>query len=258
VRENAFDSLRRIRTVTETLVALLALLGIAFCCGASEPLQSSEARAAFERGEFARAAELFGREAAERPSVAAFHNLGTAQWQLGQVGPAVLSWERALWLYPFAKAPSASLEFARYEAQLEAPAPRWHEAASKWLPRDAWAWLAAGAFWTAASLWLLPGVLGWRQRDWSNAAAAGCLGVFVLTLPAMAGVNSRTQIAVVLDAATPLKLTPTREGQVVTRLPAGEMVRVQRTRDTHLLVRLGGGTTGWVEAARVGKMSNDE
>jgi tetratricopeptide (TPR) repeat protein len=236
-------------------LAVLTLLGITFCCGASE---ASGARAAFERGEFARAAELFEKEAVARPSVAAFHNLGTAQWQLGQVGPAVLSWERALWLDPFAKAPSASLEFARYEAQLETPVTRWHEAASKWLPRDAWAWLAAGAFWTAAAAWLLPGVLGWRQRDWSNAAAAGCLGVFVLTLPAMAGIHSRTHLAVVLDAATSLKLTPTREGQVVTRLPAGEMVRVQRTRGTHLLVRLGGGTTGWVEAARVGKMSNDE
>lgn len=77
------------------------------------------------------------------------------------------------------------------------------------------------------------------------------LGIFLLSLPANYGAWTRTSLGLVLEAETPLRLTPTAEGEATTRLAAGEPARVLRSRGKYLLLRTRL-TTGWVERSKFG------
>jgi hypothetical protein len=235
------------------MVMLLATLS-----GAAHAADSfSSGIEAYKVGNYSTAAEAFADEGKVQPSVAAFHNLGNAEWQLGHVGPAILAWERAQSLGPWEAAPKYNLRFARHTAQIEAPRLRWHEAASTWLPMNAWAWVVAISFWLAASALVLPTALRWRRSVWYQAFAAGSFGVFLMTLPGLAGVQSRLGLVVVLESQTPLRLTPTREAQMFTRLAAGEVARVERERGDYTYVRLASDAAGWVEAGRLGRIAGN-
>lgn len=217
---------------------------------------------AFEEGtqaylaeDFNRAADQFRAAASVTSSAGAFHNLGNAEWKRGQAGPAILAWERAQWLDPYAANTRANLRFARRAAQLDAPALSWFEHCSTWLPVNAWALLAGASFWMAVAMLVLPGVLRWRKAEWHQALAAACFALFLLTLPALLGVHTRTKLGVALARPVPLRLTPTREAQTLGHLPAGEMVRLERERGSYLFIRAGNDAAGWVEQTQFGRVS---
>ncbi len=216
---------------------------------ASEFAQGYEAYVA---GAYAPAAEAFRKAARSEPSHGAYHNLGNAEWKRGQPGEAILAWEKAQWLSPYSASTRVNLRFARLKAQLPSPSLGWHEICSAWLPVNAWALLAAASLWLTLALVLLPGILRWRKADWHHALAAACLAVFLLTLPALVGVQDRARLGVIRAKDTPLRLTPTLEAQVLGRLPAGEVVRKERERGGYVYVRLASEAAGWVDRAQFG------
>ena len=127
---------------------------------------------------------------------------------------------------------------------------------STWLPMHSWAWIGALSFWTAIGATLLPGIFGWRKSTWQQAIAAAALTIFLLSVPALFGLQSRSRLGFVLQKDCPLRLTATNEGQVVTRLSAGEPVRLRRSRGNFCLVRTSH-TTGWLNHADVGLISQN-
>jgi hypothetical protein len=236
-----------------TLVRLFAILALLWTSGLRAETAFQQGCSAYESGDHPRAEAIFSALAdGPRPAAGVLRNLGNAQWKNGRTGPAILSWERAAWISPFDSDARNNLRFARHVAQLNAPELAWHEAASTWLPVNVWPWLAMGALWFAASLLVLPGVFGWTRREWHQALVAAALAVFLLTLPAIAGVQGRTHLGVILSRDTPLRLTPTRDAQILMKLPAGEMARRVRTRGDYTLVRISGTTTGWIRNSELG------
>ncbi len=209
---------------------------------------------AYAAGGYEQATTAFREAIAVAPSSGALHNLGDAEWQLGRVGPALLAWERAQWLDPYNANTRANLRFARKAAQLDAPDLAWYEICSKWLPVDAWAWMAGISLWSAIALVMLPGILRWRKADWHQGLAAAGFAVFLLTVPAMIGVNSRSKLGVVLARETPLLLTPTPDAQVLTKLPAGEMARAERQRGAYIYIRSGNEAAGWVDRSQFSRI----
>lgn len=207
---------------------------------------------AYATGAYEQAVSSFGQLATNQPSSGAFHNLGNAEWKRGQAGEAILAWERAQWLNPFNANARANLRFARHVAQLGGPSLTWYEICSTWLPVNAWPWLAAASFWLALAMVLLPGILRWRKADWHQALAAGGLAVFLLTVPALIGVHTRAKLGVIRAKDTLLRLTPTHEAQALTKLSAGEVVRLERERGGYVYVRAGSDAAGWVESAQFG------
>jgi tetratricopeptide (TPR) repeat protein len=205
----------------------------------------------YESGHFEKAADLFGKAAAHSPGPGSLYNLGNADWRAGRPGPAVLAWEQAQWLDPFVRNATANLRFARRSLQLDAPDLSWYEICSTWLPVDAWPCLACVTFWLALAMVLLPGMFRWRRAGWQQGLAAASFAVFLLTLPALVGVHTRTRLGVVISAETPLRLTPTSEAQALTRLPAGTVGRVEARHGIYVLVRCGA-YRGWLEAAQLG------
>ena len=97
----------------------------------------------------------------------------------------------------------------------------------------------------------LPGILRRRKATWQQAIAAVGLMVFLLSVPALFGIQTRSRLGFVLQKDTPLRLTPTLEAQAVTRLAAGEPARWVRARGNYVLVRTSR-TLGWVEQKQLG------
>lgn len=210
----------------------------------------TEGTKVYAAGGFKPAAEIFQRAAQLQPASGVLHNLGNAEYLTGRVGPAILAWERAHWLDPYFANTTANLRFARKKAQLDEPALAWYEICSTWLPVNVWSWLACVSLWLAAGMVLLPGIFHWRKADWHQGLAAGGFAVFLVTLPALVGVETRSQLGVVLEKETRLRLTPTQEAQTLTRLPEGEVARVERQRGDYFYVRLANDAAGWVDGER--------
>lgn len=255
-----FNRSQSARSCRWTLGIRLAALAVAsgLQSGAAAPAASTNdfetACVVYRAGVFDQAAEMFAAVAQARPSVGAYQNLGNAEWRRGRAGEAILAWEQARWLSPFNADVKANLRFARRATQLAAPELAWYEMCSTWLPVDAWAWIASGAFWLAVGLTVVPHLLGWRKAEWHQAVAAAGFAVFLLTLPALAGVQSRSLLGVIRTPDTPLRLTPTREAQVLVKLAPGETARLERARGDYLLVRVGNDTTGWVRREQFGRI----
>ncbi len=208
---------------------------------------------AYRDGDYARAAEDFRQSVTLQPSSGALQNLGNAEWQRHRTGPAILAWEQALWLDPFNKAARQDLRFARKTAQLEEPDLTWYEVISSWLPATWWAWIPGVGLWLAVGMGMLPGILRRRKTTWHQAIAACGLMVFLLSIPAHIGVETRSRLGFVLEKDTPLRLTPTLDAQAVTRLAPGEPARWVRARGDYVLLRTGR-TLGWVKRDQFGLM----
>jgi hypothetical protein len=208
-------------------------------------------------GQFPEAAAAFEKGAQARPACGALVNLGIANWRRGHAGAAILAWEQAQWIAPFDSRAGANLKFARQAAQVDPPQLKWFEAASMWLPPDAWVWLAGAGLWLAVGMMTLPGILRLRKAGWQQALAALAFGLFLFSMTANLGVVSRTQIGFVLKKDTPLLLTPTREAEVVSTLNAGDPARRIRTRGDYFFIRTAF-AAGWVSRKQFGLICPDQ
>ena len=240
---------------------LMVSLLLAFLAGQSVGAADS-AEALFDQGiqayvagGFAQAATNFREASARRITAGTLHNLGNAAWQSGRPGAAILAWEQAQWINPFNPDTRGNLRFARKAAQVESPELTWYEICSAWLPVNAWAWLATISFWVAAAMVILPGLLRWRKADWHQGLAAAGFAVFLITLPALVGVHTRSRLGVVVAAATPLRLTPTQQAQILAKLPAGESARLERARGNYVFIRTAT-AGGWVERGQFGLVAS--
>ena len=197
-------------------------------------------------GQFPEAAAAFEKSAAAQPAAGTLVNLGLAEWQRGRAGPAILAWERAQWIDPFNGRAEANLKFARDVAQVDVPQLTWYETVSTWLPPNEWMWLASVTFWLSVGLLILPGIFRRRITGWQQWLAALSFGVFLFSLTGNFGVASRTHIGFVLKKNSPLLLTPTHEGEVVSTLAAGEPARRLREHGQYVFVRTLSGS-GWMD-----------
>jgi hypothetical protein len=205
----------------------------------------------YRAGDYAGAVKAFQQSTRQQLASGTLQNLGNAEWKLGRTGAAILAWERALWLDPFNEPARMDLRFARRTAQLEVPELAWYEVISTWLPANWWAWIAGASLWLAVGMVMLPGILRLRKATWHQAIAAFCLMVFLLSVPAYLGLQTRSRIGFVLQPDPLLRLPPTHEAQAVTRLAAGEPARLVRTRGNYVLLRTNR-SLGWVEREQFG------
>lgn len=257
-----FNKQRRLDATQLRKIAAVLCLLLAVCLGGlcrAETATSGQdlfqqGSASYATNGFESAAELFEKAALVSTAPGTLHNLGNAEWQSGRPGPAILAWERAQWLNPFKRDARNNLRFARKTRQLDAPELAWYEVCSTWLPVNAWGWIACASFWLSVAMIMLPGILRWRKTDWHQGIAAAGFAIFLLTLPALAGVHTRTKLGIVMLPETPLRLTPTSEAQILTRLPAGETARLERQRGAYVFIRTGS-AAGWVERAQFGLVS---
>jgi tetratricopeptide (TPR) repeat protein len=202
-------------------------------------------------GQYPAAAQAFRNSLIQQPASGTLLNLGISEWRRGRVGEAVLSWEQAALLDPFNHDARNNLLFAREVAQLEPPDFTWYEVASTWLPANTWAWIAGESLWLTVAMVTLPGILRVRKNAWHQSLAALGLVVFLLSIPAYAGVVSRAEFGIVLKKNTQLRLTPTDDAETVATLSAGETARKTRAQGDYYFIRTQRGS-GWIEQKQFG------
>jgi hypothetical protein len=233
------------------LFLLMALVGAARLNFAGTNDFFAQGIGEYRAGHFPAAAKAFAAANARQPAVGALLNQGITEWQRGHVGSAILAWEQARWIDPFCTAANQNLAFARRVAQVGAPELKWFETASTWLPPNLWVWLAGTSLWLAVGAVTLPGLFRRRKSGRLQTLAALGLGAFLFCFAANLGVVSRTHIGFVVSKETPLLLTPTRTGEVITTLSDGEPVRCLRRHGNYWLAQTPDGM-GWIAREQMG------
>ena len=246
---------RIISAALKCSLPLLVAFALQLPAIASVPDAFQAGTQAYLGGNFPEAATLYRQSANASPAPGTLHNLGNAEWKSGRPGPAILAWEQAQWLTPSSANTRANLRFARHSAQLESPSLSWFEICSTWLPVNAWLCVASLSLWLAVAMMLLPGIFRWKKSDWQQGLAAGGFAIFLVTVPALLGIHSRSKLGVLLPKQTALRLTPTKEAQTLGQLPAGEIARLELERGDYVYVRAGNDAAGWVERSQFGLIS---
>ena len=230
---------------------MLGLLAVAQICRATADASFHAGVIAYEAGQFDLASRGFSDSLVGHAGSGTLVNLGLANWRGRRTGEAMLAWERANWLDPFNGAASENLLYARETTAVNPPELTWFEQASTWLPANWWTWFAGGSLWLAVALVTLPGFFRVRKAGWHQTVSALALGIFLLSLAPSIGIVTRSNVGVVLENNTMLRLTPTQSAEEIAVLPPGETVRVLRQRKSYLLVRTQNGN-GWVERRSIG------
>ena len=237
--------------IRKHLLLMLALLAFAPNSPAEVETRFRAGIIAYQNGEFALASQAFQDSLAVQPASGTLLNLGLAEWHQGRTGTAILAWEQAAWLDPFNREAQNNLLYARENFQVNPPELTWFEQASTWLPADIWTWIAGGSLWLAVGMVTVPAFFRRRKADWHQTLAALTLGVFLLSLAPSVGIFTRSQIGIVTEKNTSLRLTPAPSSEVIASLPPGEPVRELRRRGNYLFIHTQNGN-GWIERRQIG------
>jgi len=248
--------------------ARLALVACAWLAGpaAAETPEEllSRGNTAYEQGQYDAAAEAYRnvlRYGVKDPM--AEYNLGNAEFRLGNLGQAVLHYERARRMSPLDPDIETNLAFARAACfdHVELP-PRnavlgFIETLQNRLGPDRQAWLVLALFWLVAALvafglsrpgawsawqgWLLAVLL---------AAVTLCAVSWAMTLNRLEGVRW----AVVLEPAAEVRAGPGANNATLFTVHQGLTVEIRAERDEWLQVSLPNGLSGWIERQATGEV----
>ncbi|HXV76655.1 MAG TPA: tetratricopeptide repeat protein [Candidatus Polarisedimenticolaceae bacterium] len=242
------------------------LLRIGCAClalGTAAPAAADSPERIFERGNSAYDAGAYAEAADAYRTLLKYqildprleYNLGNAEFRLGNLGRAILHYERARRLDPSDRDIQANLAFAR-SLRLDRVPPAERPAAVAWvvgiqdrLGPDPQAWTLV------ALLWLLGAVVAWGLAErgrWS-----GGLGWCSATLALLIGLTSmswyatHTRVegqttAVVVDEATEVLAGPGQNNATLATIHEGLDVEVWGERNEWIQVRLPNGVSGWV------------
>ncbi|HTM19259.1 MAG TPA: BatD family protein, partial [Kofleriaceae bacterium] len=257
------------RTTSAALIFLAALPAPAPTASA-DPLD--EARAAYQEAmassdrdlrtaRFGRAAALLGEQAAahpDRPELLA--DWGNAALGAGDLGTAVLAWRRALRLDPGHERARANLDWSRKQQPSWLPRPPgrgavdtlffWHERTTRAQRHLA----AAVAFAFAVILWL-----PWRVRRRRLLRRLSILpaAVWLTLIISLLVERDTSHDAVVVTDQVVLRSADGSGAPAAlpNPIPAGAEVTVREQRDAWTRVALADGTTGWLPASAVTRIS---
>jgi tetratricopeptide (TPR) repeat protein len=214
----------------------------------------------YQEGDFAAAADAYEAVlAAGFDSPDLHYNLGNAYFKIGELGPAILAWERALERAPGDADVAANLGLARsLTADVVEPLPRlWLVSVISWwvdlLPRGllivtvAGAWLlATGA--TIARV-LARGRKARRRAGWLAIAGGVAVVVLGMNLAVRELGLARPDRAVILAEAVPVRSAPADDDNLTLfEVHEGTVVRIDQRAGEWAEIVLADGKVGWVRA----------
>jgi len=229
----------------KTFVVLLAL-----ACAASAQPSTDQADLALAEGLYEEAIRLY-LEARERdgPSAELLAHLADAYAGAGDVGHAVLGYERALQLAPRAGAVRGRLEDLRRREGLDGDAGRGWRDFHRYLTRREWTAVAA----TAAAL-LLAVLVGRRRLGKPVIARLAALSLLT-ALPAATAITrltlERHRAIVVTPEEVPLRRLPDEDAEETGNVRPGQVVWTTRSLSGSVRVSTPRGAAGWIPQAAV-------
>lgn len=217
----------------------------------------------YQDGDYAGAVELYERILESGLESGELHyNLGNAWFRLGELGPAMLHYERARRIMPRDDDLAANIELARsLTVDRVTPLPAfWLFAVARWwidlLPRPALLGVVA-LTWLVAMAALIVSVIGrgdsmlvWSRR---TAAVAGVATlVFGLSLMARELDVGRPDEAIVMAEEAAVRSAPSDDDELlIFTVHEGTKVRVERRSDAWAEIVLEDGKVGWIRSDRL-------
>jgi len=214
----------------------------------------AQANQRYEAGDFAGAAALYEQIVrAGGDDGRVYYNLGNAYFKAGQLGKAVLSYERARRLLPRDEDIQANLAFARSQVK---GGPVLPNSGAAWeaigrlhdgLRPDEKAWLALGLYLLVVGCGLIA-LFAWRWRRPASIAAV-VLGVLLLATLVSFGIGvyeqERVNHAIVVASQAAVYSGPGESYLLETTLGEGNAVVVEETRGAWCRLSLAGNLQGW-------------
>jgi len=182
---------------------------------------------------------------------------------LGNLGRAILHYERAKRLDPVEGDIRANLDFARsvcfdrVEAPQQAAIVQWMHAAQNRLGPDRQAWIAVAMAWIVVALvaWCFSRPGGWSAaHGWMLAALLLVLVVSVSSWHATVGRLDRDSSAVVLDDVVEVLAGPGYNNPALFTVHEGLTLQIRAEREEWLQVSLPNGLNGWIAKESVEKV----
>ena len=218
---------------------------------AAEGEAFARGNAEYAAGRFEEAAELYeSAVAAGESNAALFYNLGNAWYRAGDLGRAILNYQRALALEPRHPEAAANLRLVRDKARaLELRAPWWEGIANR-ATTTHFAVTGAVGFWVAA--FAAATLLLRRRRSATTiavcafgllACAIGVTGAYVLET----GTHGAA-LAIVTDPKVDARLATADNANTVLTLPPGSEIKIISTRGDWIYAALPNEQRGWIPA----------
>lgn len=183
-------------------------------------------------------------------SASLFYNLGNAAYRAGDLGRAILNYERALALEPHHPEALANLRLVRDKARALELRSSWWDRAANFGTSSQYSIAAAACFWLAAFA-----LAAWLLRRRRSSAAPLCF-VFALLLFAGAvaalygretGQNGR-DLAIVVGKSIEARLATADNAGTVLALPPGSEIKILNTRGDWIYAALPNDLRGWLPA----------
>ena len=229
----------------------------------TSPEQTWEAaNAAYNNGDFARAAELYESILGNQlHSAELYYNLGNAYYKQEMLGKAIVNYNRALRLAPSDEDIVHNLEYATQETKdniEEIPTfflISWVRAFRNIMGSNAWtiiSLLTLVLTLLAALIYLLAERLSLRKTGFYSMCVAAIISIVSTTFAyqtRQALVNSNE--AVIMSSAVPVKSSPDRAATDLFVLHEGTKLSLGERIDGWVEIQIADGRKGWVESSRI-------
>lgn len=234
------------------VLALLVFVGIAASAAFAQGTDAfAKANEEYAAGRFRDAIELYdGIVRTGEYSAAVFYNLGNARYRAGDLGQAILNYERALALEPHHPETETNLRLVRDKARALELRKTNVERIAGWFTAGQYTMAAAVSFWLAA--FVLAARVFARRRSRTLTA------VFVIALlvgcGAMAALRALERgshgsaLAIVVGNKIDARLATADNAGTVLALPPGSEVRILSTRGDWVYAALPNDLRGWIPA----------
>lgn len=235
----------------------ILLAAAALCLNIAPPVRAAadtafaKANADYAAGNFPAAISGYESLVKDRQwNASLFYDLGNAYFRSGDLGHAILNYERALALDPNQPEARANLQLVRDHARALELAPGWVEEHLGFLTPTQYAWLGAVAFWSAAAI--LCGLYFAQRRAvvWifalllSGTVAAGA----AFALYRFETGRSGRDVAIITRKNIQARLATAESAGTVLVLPPGSEIKILSTRGDWLYADLPNDLQGWIPA----------
>jgi tetratricopeptide (TPR) repeat protein len=249
------------RALYQFLMGLCCCLLFLFCSQnvwADEQLQQTrfqDAVSAYNKGEYKQAIEGFEALATQGISSALLYNLGNSYAQAGQVGRAILNYERALRLAPGDSDIRGNLELVRKEKGLFQEEPSFGQRFVTLLVLNQWIAVAAISFVVFAGVLLLPFSYGLKSSSRYGIIVMLFLVIAIACSGAM-GQYKHWHDGVVVAADARLRVSPFESAAFIGTIQEGRLLHPGKKHNTYVLVVDEAGRSGWLAADAFESIAN--
>lgn len=237
-------------------VALTALAPSAAHADASLDSQFNQANIFYQNEKYSQAVAAYQAILTQQQSPSLHYNLANAYFKIGEYGPAILHYRKALILDPRNPEFKANLQFAIEAAQVNHPPMSWLDNYAHLMKVNTWLWLAVINFWLAGALAVLPRYFQWRGiLPWVLCGSA--LFFFGLSVVGLYGYRAQSNDSIVITNDAPIKVAPTTNVTAKAYLANGEFATIISEQNNYYLIDTLKGQSGFIQQEHLAKIWED-